>query len=224
MPQDEIFFTALFLRLASTEPCLRVDMMGFLVGCGRSRNHGVVFKVAMKLGDICFATRSGWRASASEHFNGGNADLELPVVRQPREKRMMKTVRPLASIWCVKCSTGAAAYVRKLPAAMGLNVIIVKPNEGSPLRHGSLLGPDSDGSALFAYLAAAGRPVSCDLSTEASGGVVSPVDGARILIEDVAVSQPSNSVWRRLRGASPCHLAPRLLSPQAGGLKGYSDS
>lgn len=140
--------------------------MGFLVGCGRSRNHGAVFKAAMKLGDICFATRSGWRASASEHFNGGNADLELPVVRQPREKRMMKTVRPLASIWCVECSTGAAAYVRKLPAAMGLNVIIVKPNEGSPLRHGSLLGPDSDGSALFAYLAAAGRPVSCDLSTE----------------------------------------------------------
>ncbi|CAN7702664.1 CoA transferase [Neorhizobium sp. LjRoot104] len=103
----------------------------------------------------------------------------------------MDTLLPLDGIRCVECSTGvAAAYAGRLMAAMGAEVILVEPIGGSPLRREPpFLGPDSDESALFAYLSSGKTAISLDLATDAGRLQLSGLlETAGILIDDVAVS------------------------------------
>lgn len=103
----------------------------------------------------------------------------------------METSLPLAGIRCVECTTGvAAAYAGRLLAAMGAEVILIEPTEGSPLRREPpFLGADSDESALFAYVSAGKRSVALDLDTD-HGKLEfrALIKAAHILIEDTATS------------------------------------
>jgi crotonobetainyl-CoA:carnitine CoA-transferase CaiB-like acyl-CoA transferase len=62
----------------------------------------------------------------------------------------------------VRASGVAAAYAARLLGTMGAEVVLVEPPEGSPLRAEPPFLPDSEVSALFAYLAAGARSVIAD--------------------------------------------------------------
>jgi crotonobetainyl-CoA:carnitine CoA-transferase CaiB-like acyl-CoA transferase len=103
----------------------------------------------------------------------------------------MDMVLPLAGIRCIECATGvAAAYAGRLLASMGADVVMVEPEEGSPLRREPpFLGPEGGESALFAYLSAGKQVISIDLGTEVGQAELARLLGAaNILIEDVAVA------------------------------------
>lgn len=103
----------------------------------------------------------------------------------------MDMLLPLAGIRCIECSTGvAAAYAGRLLASMGADVVMVEPEEGSPLRREPpFLGSDGGESALFAYLAAGKHAISLNLATEVGQAELARLLGtANILIEDVAVA------------------------------------
>lgn len=103
----------------------------------------------------------------------------------------MDTPLPLAGTRCVESTTGvAAAYAGRLLAAMGAEVILIEPDGGSPLRREPpFLGPESDESALFAYLSAGKRSVLLDLETDRGRMELRDLlASADIFIEDVPVA------------------------------------
>ncbi|OOO27874.1 CoA transferase [Agrobacterium salinitolerans] len=103
----------------------------------------------------------------------------------------MDTSLPLSGIRCVEHSTSvAAAYAGRLLAAMGAEVILIEPQEGSPLRREPpFLGPKSEESAVFAYLCAGKRSVMIDLDTECGRRELSVMlETSDILIEDIAMA------------------------------------
>ncbi|MFK3780135.1 CaiB/BaiF CoA transferase family protein [Agrobacterium sp. NPDC089420] len=115
---------------------------------------------------------------------------------------------PLSGIRCVECSTGvAAAYAGRLLAAMGAEVVLIEPTEGSPLRREPpFLGLDSGESALFAYVSAGKRSVTLDLETDSGRQAFrTQIETAHILIEDVATGDKKR--WEldpdALSGACP---------------------
>jgi crotonobetainyl-CoA:carnitine CoA-transferase CaiB-like acyl-CoA transferase len=99
---------------------------------------------------------------------------------------------PLAGCRVVECAgTPAAAYATRMLAAMGAQVTLLEPADGSPLRR---MPPHLDGgrgeSALFAYLSAGKRSVACDLASEAGQAVLArELAQADILVEDVPAAR-----------------------------------
>jgi len=59
--------------------------------------------------------------------------------------------------------TVAAAYAGRLLAAMGATVVMIEPLKGSPLRTAPPLLDGAGHSALFAFLSAGKRSLTCDL-------------------------------------------------------------
>jgi crotonobetainyl-CoA:carnitine CoA-transferase CaiB-like acyl-CoA transferase len=94
---------------------------------------------------------------------------------------------PLAGCRVVERSRSpAAAYAGRLLAAMGARVTMLEPAGGSPLRSAPpQLDAGAGESALFVYLAAGKRSVSCDLpSREGQDVLARELADADILIDD----------------------------------------
>jgi crotonobetainyl-CoA:carnitine CoA-transferase CaiB-like acyl-CoA transferase len=99
---------------------------------------------------------------------------------------------PLTGLRVVANASGvAAAYAARMLGAMGAEIILVEPPQGSPLRREPPFldgeGPEDQGkvSALFAYLAAGARSQVCELTADdgraALGALLSQSD---IFIDD----------------------------------------
>lgn len=98
---------------------------------------------------------------------------------------------PLAGCRVVERSrTVAAAYAGRLLAAMGAQVVMLEPVQGSALRQAPPLLEDTGESALFAYLGVGKRSLVCDpLTREGQAVLARALDGADILIDDTPVRQ-----------------------------------
>jgi crotonobetainyl-CoA:carnitine CoA-transferase CaiB-like acyl-CoA transferase len=89
---------------------------------------------------------------------------------------------PLASIRVVACASGAAAgYALRLLATLGAEAVLVEPEGGSALRRTPPFLPDSDTSALFAYLTAGSRVQT--------GGLDTALATADILLHDTPLGE-----------------------------------
>ena len=85
----------------------------------------------------------------------------------------------------------AAAYAGRLLAAMGADVLMLEPEEGSPLRRAAPLLPDGE-SALFAYLAVGKRSMICDLpSDEGQLTLHKKIQQADIFLDETPVHERS---------------------------------
>ncbi|MDM0074730.1 CoA transferase [Variovorax sp. J2P1-59] len=98
---------------------------------------------------------------------------------------------PLSGCRVVERSrTVAAAYAGRLLAAMGAQVVMLEPEEGSALRQAPPLLEETGESALFAYLAVGKRSLVCDPLTGSGQAVLArALDGADILIDDTPVRE-----------------------------------
>jgi crotonobetainyl-CoA:carnitine CoA-transferase CaiB-like acyl-CoA transferase len=93
---------------------------------------------------------------------------------------------PLASLRVlVRASDVAAAYAGRLLSAMGAEVILLEPPQGSPLRREPPFLPDSNDSALFAYLAAGARSMVAENEAE-TGALLSETD---LFIDDTPLER-----------------------------------
>src|SRR5690606_2172096 len=100
--------------------------------------------------------------------------------------------------------TVAAAYAGRLFAAMGAQVVMLEPEEGSPLRRAAPLLQGSGESALFAYLAVGKRSLVCDPSTpQGRQRLAGELATADILIDDTPVRE------RAALGLDPADVAER---------------
>lgn len=97
---------------------------------------------------------------------------------------------PLAGCHIVERSRSvAAAYAGRLLATLGATVVMLEPEEGSPLRKAAPL-LDDETSALFSYLAAGKRSLVCDLETEDGQQMLArELQQADILLDDTPVSE-----------------------------------
>ncbi len=113
---------------------------------------------------------------------------------------------PLAGCRVVEHSrTVAAAYAGRLLAAMGAQVVMIEPPDGSPLRREAPMLDDGDGSALFAYLCAGKRSQVADLDSAAGRDLLGrELDRADILLDDTPVAT------RAAHGLAPEDLAARF--------------
>jgi crotonobetainyl-CoA:carnitine CoA-transferase CaiB-like acyl-CoA transferase len=99
---------------------------------------------------------------------------------------------PLTGLRVAAHASGvAAAYAARMLGAMGAEIVLVEPPQGSPLRRQAPFLDDKGGvSALFAYLAAGAKSRVCDLATEdgraALGALLSESD---IFIDDTPVDR-----------------------------------
>ena len=121
----------------------------------------------------------------------------------------MDILLPLAGIRCIEHASGvAAAYAGRLLAAMGAEVTMIEPREGSRLRREApYLGADTDESALFAYLASGKQSVECDLSTAQGRALFDEmVAAADILIDDTPVAD------RATLGLEPDSISARFAA------------
>jgi len=109
---------------------------------------------------------------------------------------------PLAGCYIVERSrTVAAAYAGRLLATMGATVVMLEPEQGSPLRKTAPLLNDGT-SALFNYLAAGKRSLICDPQTEYGQAILaSELGQAHIFIDDTPVKA------RNTQSLDPDHLA-----------------
>ena len=98
---------------------------------------------------------------------------------------------PLAGCRVIERSRSvAAAYAGRLLAAMGAEVVMLEPPEGSELRGAPPLLEDSGESALFAYLSLGKRSMVCDLEGDSARASLMQVLGnANIFIDDTPVAQ-----------------------------------
>ena len=98
-------------------------------------------------------------------------------------------VRPLSGCRVLERSrAAAAAYAGRLLAAMGATVVMLEPEDGSPLRRAAPLLEAGDGSALFAYLAAGKRSLVCDPATPQGRALLwRELAHADLLIDDTPV-------------------------------------
>lgn len=97
---------------------------------------------------------------------------------------------PLAGCRVIERSRSvAAAYAARLLAVMGAQVVMLEPEDGSPLRQAAPLTGSGE-SALFAYLAAGKRSLACDPATPAGRARLErELRAADILIDDTPVAQ-----------------------------------
>jgi len=99
--------------------------------------------------------------------------------------------QPLAGCRVVERSRSvAAAYAGRLLAAMGAEVVMLEPDQGSPLRQAPPLLEDSGDSALFAYLAVGKRSLVCNPHTGAGQALMQQyLSQADILIDDTPLDE-----------------------------------
>ncbi|CAN7732806.1 CoA transferase [Variovorax paradoxus] len=97
---------------------------------------------------------------------------------------------PLSGCRVVERSrTVAAAYAGRLLAAMGAQVVMLEPEEGSALRRAPPLLDDGE-SALFAYLAVGKSSLVCDpLTIRGQAALARELDRADIFIDDTPVRE-----------------------------------
>jgi len=114
---------------------------------------------------------------------------------------------PLAGCHIVERSHSvAAAYAGRLLATLGATVVMLEPEEGSPLRQAAPL-LDDETSALFSYLAAGKRSLLCDLETgDGQQTLARELQQADILLDDTPVSE------RRALGLDHERLSERFPS------------
>lgn len=100
----------------------------------------------------------------------------------------------------------AAAYAGRLLAAMGAQVVMLEPKDGSPLRTAPpMLDDDENTSALFAYLAVGKRSLVCDLpSAEGQRVLDRELANADIFIDDTPLAE------RSAQGLTPEAIAERF--------------
>lgn len=83
----------------------------------------------------------------------------------------------------------AAAYAARLLAVMGAQVVMLEPEDGSPLRQAAPLTATGE-SALFAYLAAGKRSLVCDPASVAGRTrLEQELRSADLLIDDTPLAQ-----------------------------------
>ena len=110
----------------------------------------------------------------------------------PSQKLAPDAQLPLSGCRVLECSrTVAAAYAGRLFAAMGAEVLMLEPLEGSRLRAAPpALNDAGEGSALFTYLAAGKGSVACDLSSPEGQEVFHHALGrAHIFINDTPLRE-----------------------------------
>jgi CoA-transferase family III len=109
------------------------------------------------------------------------------------------TAAPLSGTKVVACASGAAAgYALRLLATLGAEAVLVEPEGGSALRRAPPFLPDSETSALFAYLTAGSRVQT--------GGLEAALATADILLHDTPLGE------REALGLTEeafAHMAPR---------------
>lgn len=113
---------------------------------------------------------------------------------------------PLAGCRVVERSrTAAAAYAGRLLATLGARVVMLEPEDGSPLRNAPpLVDGDTGPSALFTYLAAGKSSVSGDLaSPEGREHLARELSQADIFIDDTPIAE------RAAQGLDPETIAER---------------
>ncbi|SEB21818.1 CoA transferase [Variovorax sp. YR216] len=101
--------------------------------------------------------------------------------------------QPLAGCRVVERSRSvAAAYAGRLLAAMGAEVVMLEPAQGSPLRNAPPLLAGSGDSALFAYLSVGKRSLVCNPHTAAGQALLQrELAQADILIDDTPLEERS---------------------------------
>lgn len=107
------------------------------------------------------------------------------------DKPTSHRVLPLAGTRVLeKSDTVAAAYAGRLLATLGADVIMLEPAEGSALRSAPPYLEENRQSALFAYLAAGKRSLTCDLATPVGQQTLArELQTTDILIDDTPVNQ-----------------------------------
>lgn len=116
---------------------------------------------------------------------------------------------PLAGCRVVERSrTVAAAYAGRLLATLGARVVMLEPEDGSPLRNAPpLVDGDTGPSALFTYLAAGKTGVSADLASDDGRAVLArELSQADIFIDDTPIAE------RAAQGLEPEAIADRFPS------------
>lgn len=99
---------------------------------------------------------------------------------------------PLAGCRVVERSrSAAAAYAGRLLATLGARVVMLEPEDGSPLRNAPpLVDGETGPSALFTYLAAGKASVSADLASDSGRTILArELAQADILIDDTPVAE-----------------------------------
>ncbi len=98
----------------------------------------------------------------------------------------------LAGVIVVEMSRGVAAgHAGRLFATLGAETVLVEPSDGNPLRREPpLLPPAHDASALFAFLMAGKKSVTCDLGTSAGrAGLSDLLAIADVFIHDLRADE-----------------------------------
>ncbi|ULK99772.1 CoA transferase [Bradyrhizobium sp. I71] len=102
---------------------------------------------------------------------------------------------PLAGVIAVEISRGVSAgHAGRLLSTLGAETVLVEPPEGNPLRREPpLLPPAHEASALFAFLAAGKKSVTCDLTTPAGrAGLSALLTEADVLVHDLRPDERAN--------------------------------
>ena len=118
---------------------------------------------------------------------------------------------PLHGLKVVEHARGvAAAYAGRLLAAMGAEVVMVEPPEGTPLRREPpFLDTEEEWSALFTYLAAGKDSVVADLASASGHATLTALlDAADIFIDDTPLAERDAL---RLGAATLAAAHPRLI-------------
>ena len=99
---------------------------------------------------------------------------------------------PLAGVTAVEISRGgAASHAGRLLSILGAETVLVEPPEGNPLRREPpFLPPANEASALFAFLAAGKKSVTCDLAAPAGrAGLSALLAAADVLVHDLRLDE-----------------------------------
>ncbi|QOG22001.1 MULTISPECIES: CoA transferase [Bradyrhizobium] len=98
----------------------------------------------------------------------------------------------LAGVTVVEISRGvAASHAGRLLSTLGAETVLIEPPDGNPLRREPpFLPPSGEASALFAFLAAGKKSVTCDVETASGRAALSVLlAAADILIHDLRTDE-----------------------------------
>ncbi|MCP3409375.1 CaiB/BaiF CoA-transferase family protein [Bradyrhizobium sp. CCGB01] len=98
----------------------------------------------------------------------------------------------LAGVTVVEISRGvAAAYAGRLLSTLGAETVLLEPPDGNPLRREPpFLPPAAEASALFAFLAAGKKSVTCDFESPAGrAGLSTLLAAADVFIHDLRADE-----------------------------------
>ncbi|MDH2352259.1 CoA transferase [Bradyrhizobium sp. SSUT112] len=117
----------------------------------------------------------------------------------------------LAGVIVVEISRGvAASHAGRLLATLGAETVLVEPPDGNPLRREPpMIPPANEASALFAFLAAGKKSVTCDLAIPAGrAGLSALLAVADVFIHDL---RPGERAALELDEASLRTCYPKLI-------------